>query len=55
MKLKKEEEAYVDIIADGVDLLVGLLAKPVRTHLVQYLIHVPTSVFALSLFEDAER
>ena len=36
---KKEEETYVDVVADGVDLLVGLLVEPVGADLVEYLIH----------------
>ena len=34
-----EREAYVEIIADRVDLLVGLLAEPIGSHFVQDLIH----------------
>ncbi|KAK2361193.1 hypothetical protein QL285_086373 [Trifolium repens] len=33
---------YVDIITDRVKLLVGFLAEPVRSDLIQYLIHFTT-------------
>ena len=32
---------YVEVVADGVDLLAGPLAEPVAPHLVQHLIHLP--------------
>ena len=37
-RLRKRTK-HVDIVADGIDLLVGLLAQPIGAHLVQYLIH----------------
>jgi hypothetical protein len=36
------ERAYVEVVADGVDLLAGPLAEPVAPHLVQHLVHLPS-------------
>lgn len=46
---ERKNEAYAKIIADGIELSVGFLAEPVRTHLVQYLIHNPDLNLSLSL------
>lgn len=35
--------AYVDVVTDGGDLLVGSLVDPIRSNLVQYLIHLTAS------------
>lgn len=43
-----EKRAYVDIIADGGDLLGGLLAEPVGARLVQNLIHAVSLCFLFS-------
>lgn len=43
-----EKRAYVDIIADGGDLLRGLLAEPVGARLVQNLIHAVSLCFLFS-------
>lgn len=43
-----EKRGYVDIIADGGDLLGGLLAEPVGARLVQNLIHAVSLCFLFS-------
>lgn len=37
----RDWSAYVEVVADGVDLLAGPLAEPVAPHLVQHLVHLP--------------
>lgn len=43
-----ERKTHVNVVADGIELLVRLLAQPIGTNLIQNLIHVPFVCSALS-------